>query len=163
MARELYSFPAGTTILDNGGQRVLAEREVLQKRPFLPQGWNAWQTVSVFDAIGPSGLSGLGIKLFVENPVLPDHICGNPLDIETDTQITRTWPDMRPDTAAIATREKQEIWAELSKLDGERVRPSSAIVLANTLGVPPNPLDVAKLNELESRAAGLRLRLSELA
>jgi len=91
MARAKYSFPAGISIMEGLVQRTLVKREVLFKQPFLVDG--AWQTLSVYDALGPDGLSNIGIKSFVEDTIPSHYTGGVPVDVETATQVHRTYPN----------------------------------------------------------------------
>jgi hypothetical protein len=153
----MWSYPIGA-IVNNG--EPLTVRTVRPALPFTIG--EVSQGPIIFERWSLADIAALGIKLFIENPVPQDYIPGAPVDIETDTQITRTYPDMHLDQSAIITRQKQAIFAELSKLDGERVRATSAVTLAQANGVDPDPADVAKLNEYEARAVVLRQELAAL-
>jgi len=152
----MWSYPAGSII--NG---VLTEFRTV--RGPLPVTINDISySPDIFSKWPMADLAALGLKLFVENPIPQDYIGGVPVDIETDEQITRTYPDMYLDQSAVNTRQKQAIYAELSYLDGCRVRATSSITLAQANGTTPNPADVAKLNEYEARAVELRAQLAAL-
>jgi hypothetical protein len=55
-----------------------------------------------------------------------------------------------------------EIDAELRGLDAKSARPARAVARAIAGGVPPNPADVARLDEYETRADALRSEKSGL-
>ena len=120
----MWSYPIGAII----GGVELTERTV---RPALPVIVGDVQYgESIFSAWSLPELAALGIKLFVENPIPQDYIGGVPVDIETDTQITRTYPDMKLDTGAAAERQKQSLYAELASLDVYMPRAVEDIVAA---------------------------------
>jgi hypothetical protein len=153
----MWSYPVGAIVNMN---EPFTERIVRGPQPVCIN--DICYGPDIFEKWPMADLAALGIKLFVENPIPQDYIGGAPVDIETDEQITRTYPDMKLDTSAVTTRTKQAIWAELSQLDGARVRATSSITLAQANDTTPNPADVAKLNEYEARAVELRAQLAAL-
>ena len=56
----------------------------------------------------------------------------------------------------------REIDAELSAIDARSGRPARAIALAEARGAKPDPADIARLEEYESRAADLRSELNKV-
>ena len=153
----LWSYPIGAIV--NMGEPLTA-RAVRGPLPFTIN--EVSQGPIVFERWSMQELAALGIKLFIENPIPQDYIGGVPVDIETDEQITRTYPNMYLDQSAVTARTKQEIYAKLAYLDGCRVRATSAITLAQANGVDPDPMNIDKLNEYEAQAVLLREQLRAL-
>ena len=153
----MWSYPANAII--NGV--LTTERTVRGPLPFTDTKGDQ-HSESVFSSWTGPELAALGIKLFIENPIPQDYIGGVPVDIETEYQITRTYPGMHLDPGAANNRTRQEIYAKLAYLDGCRVRATSAITLARANGVDPDPADVAKLNEYEAQGVELREQLRAL-
>jgi hypothetical protein len=151
-----WSYPIGAIVNND----TLTERRIFGALPVTINDISYGS--DIFSKWPMADLAALGLNLFVENPIPQDYIGGVPVDIETDEQITRTYPDMYLDTGAVTTRQKQAIYAELSELDGERVRPAAAITRAQANSETPDPDDVAKLNQLEDRAEVLRQELRAL-
>lgn len=121
----MWSYPAGSII--NGVETT--ERTV---RPPLPVIINDVQyNESIFNSWTLQDLAQLGLKLFIENPIPEGYDSGVPVDIETDTQITRTYPDMKLNNTYFIEKEKQNLYAELASLDVYMPRAVEDLCLQN--------------------------------
>jgi len=116
----MWSYPVGAIV--NMGQ-PLTERTVRGPLPVTIN--DISYGPDIFSKWPMADIAALGIKLFIENPIPQDHIGGTPVDIETDEQITRTYPDMQPDTEGIKARRRAAILADLVALDLRRIRPTA--------------------------------------
>ena len=157
----MYSYPAGAII--NGV--LTTERTVRGPAPVTIN--DVSYPDAIFASWSPQELAALGIKLFIENPIPQDYIGGVPEDIETDGQITRTYPHMRLDNSAALRREELALYAELSQLDGAMPRAVEDLCRATPELWDALPMvnknRILRKEELRAQLAVVRQQLADLA
>lgn len=84
----MWSYPVGA-IVDMG--EPLTERTVRGPLPVTIN--NISYPTTIFSNWSGPELAALGIKLFLEDPIPAHYQCGVPVDVETDYQIHRTYPN----------------------------------------------------------------------
>lgn len=104
---KLWSYPVGAIV--NMGQPLI-ERSVFFALPFTIN--DISYGPDIFSKWPFADIAALGIKLFTEDTVPQFYIAGDPFDVETDTTITRTYPNAVPDEDAILNSQMVAIGTE---------------------------------------------------
>jgi len=110
----LFSLPPGSTITITG--RVLTEREAMHPVHFADPNGDQ-HGPEIFSAWSLAELNSIGVKAFIEDAIPQDYDPGTPVDVETSSEIHRTYPNATLNSAKAAARANAAILAQIAVLE----------------------------------------------